>query len=424
MLAAVRSGVSGGPRWLFIAFAAASAIALCVGCDQNQAGNVGATKLGDTSRPAERGSPLTALQEACAASGTMLTSGLVTREPYLQGITATDATVGWVTTAADGQAVEITRPDGAPILMAAAEPELAAVRTAGEKQVWSQIGGLEPDTVYCYRVMREGEAITERIGFRTAPTAESTRPIRVMAFGDSGGGGGDQFALREQMEAYPYELIVHTGDLAYETGSLDAIEKTVFDVYTGLFRHLPFFPASGNHDYQTLQGAPFRDVFSLPENGDSEKWYSFDYGRIHFVALDTEADYRTQIEWLDQDLAANQLPWKIVYMHRPPYSSGNHGSDTTLRNLLAPIVEKHGVQLVLTGHDHHYERMLPQNGVNYVVTGGGGRGTYSTGASSFTGFAESVIHYVYFEVGTDELVLHAIDAEGTEFDSMVIPRGA
>jgi len=394
------------------------------GCDSNASGNVGATKLGDTSRPAERGSPLTALQEACAASGTMLTSGLVTREPYMQQVTPTAAIVGWVTTAADGQTVEITTPDGAPIMTAAADPELGAVRTAGEKQVWSHVTGLQPDTVYCYRVMREGQAISERIGFRTAPTAESTRPIRVMAFGDSGGGGGDQFSLRDQMENYPYEMIVHTGDLAYESGSIDQIESTVFDVYTGLFRHLPFYPASGNHDYSTLQGAPFRDVFALPENGDSEKWYSYDYGRIHFAALDTEADYATQVAWLDQDLASNKLPWKIVYMHRPPYSSGNHGSDTTLRKLLAPIVEKHGVQLVLTGHDHHYERMLPQNGVNYVLTGGGGRGTYATGTSSFTGFAESVIHYVYFEVGVDELVLHAIDAEGTEFDSLVIPRGA
>ena len=83
---------------------------------------------------------------------------------------------------------------------------------------------------------------------------------------------------------------------------------------------------------------------------------------------------------------------------------------------------RYGVQLVLAGHDHDYERMKPQNGVAYVVTGGGGIGTRSVGTSSFTDFAEDVIHFAYVEVGVDELVLHAIDATGREFDSMVVAR--
>lgn len=109
-------------------------------------------------------------------------------------------------------------------------------------------------------------------------------------------------------------------------------------------------------------------------------------------------------------------------MHRPPYSSGLHGSDIALRELIAPVAEKHHVQLVLAGHDHDYERMIPQHGVAYVVTGGGGKGTYDVGSSSFSAFSEEVIHFVYIEVGIDELVLHAIDATGVEFDSMVVPR--
>nr|MBA2540711.1 metallophosphoesterase [Deltaproteobacteria bacterium] len=111
-----------------------------------------------------------------------------------------------------------------------------------------------------------------------------------------------------------------------------------------------------------------------------------------------------------------------VYMHRPPYSSGEHGSDTGLRTKLAPVLERHGVQLVLSGHDHDYERMIPQDGVAYVVTGGGGRGTRPVGESSFTAFSEAVIHFVIVEVLVDELILHAIDATGVEFDSLVVPR--
>jgi hypothetical protein len=170
-----------------------------------------------------------------------------------------------------------------------------------------------------------------------------------------------------------------------------------------------------------MQGAPFRGVFALPgDNG--EKWYSYDWGRIHFVALDTEASYATQAAWLDGDLAATALPWKVVYFHRPPYSSGQHGSDTSLRRAFAPVFEKHRVQLVLAGHDHNYERMVPQRGVQYVVTGGGGVGTRPVGTSSFTVFSEDVIHFVHVEAGIDEMVLHAIDGRGTEFDAVRIPR--
>ena len=93
-----------------------------------------------------------------------------------------------------------------------------------------------------------------------------------------------------------------------------------------------------------------------------------------------------------------------------------------LRNKLAPLLQRYGVQLVLAGHDHDYERMIPQNGTAYVVTGGGGIGTRPVGRSSFTAFAEDVIHFVYVEVNVDDLVLHAIDAAGREFDSMIVPR--
>lgn len=396
------------------------------GCGLNQSGNLGSTKTGDTSRPAERGSPLAALQEACGAEGVLHDGALATvhRQPYLQQLTTSSALVGWISLLPDGQTVEVTTPDGTPVASAVAVTQDVGVRSAGEHQMWASISGLSPDTIYCYALASGGEPQSERIGFRTAPAADSTRTIRFMAFGDSGGGGSDQRALIDQMDEVPYELIIHTGDLAYDNGTISQIETTVFGMYADLFRHLPFFPASGNHDYETMQGAPFRDVFALPENGEvgREKWYSFDWGRIHFVALDTEASYATQAEWLERDLAASQAPWKIIYLHRPPYSSGDHGSDTGLRAAIAPIAEAHRVQLIVAGHDHNYERMTPQNGVAYVVTGGGGRGTRPVGTSSFTAFSEDVIHYTYFEVEQDQLTMHAIDAEGMEFDSMVVAR--
>jgi len=384
-------------------------------CNLNQSGNLAATELGDTSHPLEHGSPIKALRDQCGDGAMLDTGAMVRRQPYLQQVSTTKAAVGWVSIGEDPE--RVTLSTGAQANAAIEDGDL---RTSGEQQMWAELADLSPGTTYCYTLENE-RAMTAPTGFRTAPDPESTEPIRFLAFGDSGGGGADQSALRDQMYEFPFELMIHTGDLAYEDGTIGQLEDTVFGVYNELFKNLPFFPASGNHDYNTNRGAPFRQVFALP---NEERWYSYDWGRIHFVALDTEEDYATQMAWLEQDLATTDQPWKIVYLHRPPYSSGEHGSDTGLRAKLAPVLERHGVQLVLAGHDHDYERMIPQNGVAYVVTGGGGRGTRNVGSSSFTAFATAVVHFVIVEVGMEELTLHAIDATGVEFDSMVVPRVA
>lgn len=392
-------------------------------CMTNQSGNVGSTKTGDTANQATRSSPIEQLESACGGGGlTTAGAAALRRQPYLQEVTATSAKVGWISVAPDGERVELARPgEVAAFATAAATTEAVTVRTAGEHQMWAQLDGLRPSTVYCYTITGADGMLMGPIGFRTAPPADSADPVRFLAFGDSGGGGADQRMLAEQMLTVPYDLIVHTGDLAYNSGAIGEFEDNVFSIYAPLFQHLPFFPAAGNHEYKSSSAAPFRAVFSLP--GTNEKWYSYDWGRVHFVALDTESDYATQASWLDADLAATAQPWKIVYFHKPPYSSGPHGSDLSLRGVLAPVFEKHGVQLVLSGHDHDYERMVPARGVQYVVTGGGGVGTYAVGTSSFTELSVSVIHFVYAEVGAEELVLHAIDGLGDEFDSLKIPRG-
>ena len=201
--------------------------------------------------------------------------------------------------------------------------------------------------------------------------------MRFIAFGDSGGGGSDQTALRDQMATVPFDFMIHTGDIAYDGGTRAAFEERFFRVYADFLKYFPVFPASGNHEYDTEDAAPFREVFVLPENGGPEgieRWYSFDWGDVHFVALDSERTGPVQAAWLDADLTANQLPWTIVYWHKPPFSSGEHGSDGASRAHFVPILEKHKVPLVLNGHDHDYERTTPQNGVTYVVTGGGGIG--------------------------------------------------
>jgi hypothetical protein len=197
----------------------------------------------------------------------------------------------------------------------------------------------------------------------------------------------------------------------------------VFGVYSRLFRSFSFWPASGNHDYSAAGAAAFRQVFMLPDNGvpdRAERWYSFNWGDVHFVALDTELIGEQQADWLEADLAHNELPWTVAYGHRPPYSSGEHGSNMAFRSSFGPVLERHHVQLVLSGHDHDYERTKAINGVTYVVTGAGGKSTRSVGTSSFTEFSEDVTHFVYADVEGSSMTLHAIDGTGREFDSALI----
>lgn len=394
-----------------------SMAALCVACSGVQGQQLRASKLGDVSLPLAGAAPGGALAAASCGDGAPTDAGRarLARLPYLQSTSASAVTVLFTTSVA-GQTppgLELSSPSGELLRTVTAVVDPAA--TDGRQHV-ARLHGLQPGSTYCYAL----RGWTARTGLRTAPRAGSGEAVHFVVFGDSGKGTPGQLAVRDQLSQAPFELILHTGDVAYDAGTLDALERTFFDVYADHLRNAPVFPTTGNHDYRTASAAPFRQVFALPENGGElgrERWYSFDFGDVHFVALDTERRLEAQRRWLARDLAHNRLPWTIVYLHRPPYSSGDHGSDRAVRRAFVPLFERHGVQLVLAGHDHHYERTIAINGVTYLVTGGGGRGTRPVGSSWFTAFSESTLHLVAGRVERDTLVLHAIDGTGQQFDS-------
>jgi hypothetical protein len=391
----------------------------------NRSGDLKAGSFGDLSNPpAERRDSYQEIDNACGLPS-LVTGGLsLQRRPYLQQATDRSVRLMWTAGAGALAGATITRPDGTPAMRVEAVEDAIADRLLAAAQWRAPVDGLSPDTVYCYDVGANDGTWT-RTGFKTAPAAGSGRPVRFVAFGDSGSGGSDQYAALAQIRTTPFDLLIHTGDIAYAAGSRNDFERRFFDVYADILQRFPIFPASGNHEYQTQGAQPFRDVFGLPENGGPEgleRWYSFNWGDVHFVALDTQRTGPVQADWLEADLTANQLPWTVVYGHRPPFSSGHHGSDAAFRSTFVPVLERHRVPLVLNGHEHDYERTKPLNGVTYIVTGGGGRGTRNVGRSSFTAFSEAVIHFVYVEITGDTLTLHAIDGTGVEFDSLVLRR--
>jgi hypothetical protein len=181
-----------------------------------------------------------------------------------------------------------------------------------------------------------------------------------------------------------------------------------------------------------------RDGATATFPNNAERFYSFDYGPVHFIALDTEAAFlstarrQEQVAWLTEDLQASQgRPWRVVFFHRPPYSSGGeHGSDLTVRQTFGPLFEQYNVQLVLNGHEHDYERLVPwrestntaRQAVTYIVTGGGGAGLYPAGRSQWTAFSRSAHHYMRATMTAADLTIEAVGTSGAVFDRFTLNR--
>jgi 3',5'-cyclic AMP phosphodiesterase CpdA len=424
-----RTGVSQRPftkaaRLLLVALGA------CAGRDETlvfgmneppAAGASVATNLGDDRALPPETRPLTLAEHRCDAGPTTRAGATpLSRSPYLQRATSTSIAILYAhqTNGTGTDRVEITEPNGSLVASVPAEIDPAA---PGRLQRVAHVEGLKPLTDYCYSL----NGLTGRSGFRTAPLPDTGAVVRFAVFGDSGNASVAQMSVRDQLEARPIDLLLHTGDIAYDAGSREQFEQSFFSIYQDILASVPMFPVPGNHEYGTDSAGPYLEVFDLPGNGvpgKDERWYSFDWGDVHFVGLDTEQVHAEQLAWLERDLATNQRPWTVVYLHKPPYSSGAHGGSPAVQETFVPAFERHGVSVVFTGHDHDYERTLPIGGVTYIVTGGGGKSLRSVGRSAFTAYSESVMHFVWVEVKSDRMRIRAISSSGEQIDSVDITR--
>jgi acid phosphatase type 7 len=353
-------------------------------------------------------------------------AGPILRSPYLQQVTESSAQVLWTSGALAAPAVDVWAGDrpGGPVRDAPVAVDSGAPLPRGLQYV-ARLGPLSAGTLHCYRVRDGRRVLAGPFGFMSAPAPGSERPIRLVAFGDMGYQSIDQSAVLEGLGRVEFDLALLAGDIAYPAGRLAELEGNVFAVYAPLMRNAPFWPATGNHDYLTDDAAPFRRSFALPENGGPtgvERWYSFDWGDLHVVVLDSERLVAEQVRWLEADLSAHaDAPWTIALLHRAPFSSGEHGPHLPTRDAFVPVLTRHRVALVLAGHEHNYERFHPQDSVTYVVSGGGGRGTREVGPSApGSAFAAQVAHFVYIVVERHRLRLWAVDASGQTFDTMML----
>ncbi len=254
-----------------------------------------------------------------------------------------------------------------------------------------------------------------------SPSSISPPPLHFIVFGDSGTGDLAQGKLAAVMEHYPIDFILHTGDIAYPDGTEKELQDNFVNVYAPLLKKVPFYPAPGNHDYLTNDLDPYLNHFG------KQRYYSFDKDNIHFISLDTNTPLfgEEMTQWLENDLENRKRAiWTVVFFHHPPFSSGQaHGSSFLVRQKIVPILEKHHVDLVFSGHEHNYERTKPINGIIYVVTGGGSGTLYEMGPiADFSAVHAVQTHFVYMTETKCSLDGKAINLKNETIDSFHLSR--
>ncbi|MCW3123757.1 MAG: hypothetical protein JWQ38_3249 [Flavipsychrobacter sp.] len=308
--------------------------------------------------------------------------------PYLQMGNKTAVSVRWRTNIASKSKVEVGNVAGTyPIVV-----NDNVLKTEHEIRVT----GLTPDTKYYYRIGTDTSVTQGDTSnfFVTAPPDNSTRKVTIAAFGDCGRNDNNyqagalsayqNYLAGKGMKAADLMLIV--GDNAYDAGTDAEFSNNFFSRYSGnILKNHMLFPAPGNHDYanasarQVDHNMPYYNLFSLPSAAEcggvasgTEAYYSYDWGNVHILSLDSYGDedagttrlYDTlgaQVKWIKNDLAANNKKWVIAYFHHPPYTMGSHTSDgeaelVNIRQNFIRILERYGVDMVICGHSHDYER--------------------------------------------------------------------
>jgi|GEM_PF-2531703 len=322
-------------------------------------------------------------------------AGSLTRGPYLQKAAPTQVTIRWRNTLYDLGRVRYGATP-ATLNQTVDEPALPT----GQFDHLITLTGLAPNTTYYYSIGAGSATLAPApadnaadFTFTTPPTAGTVIGTRIWVLGDAGTAGSGDPARQQSVRDAFYtwtgartpNVVLQLGDNAYNSGQDSEFQKAMFDMYTTMLRKTVFWSCLGNHE--TAQSTafvdtyPYFDIYTLPTAGESggvasgtEHYYSFDYGNIHFISLDSMTANRAvddpatpqnedgpMAAWLRNDLQSTTATWIIAFFHHPPYTKGSHNSDTEsehiqMRQNFLPILEAGGVDLVLGGHSHIYER--------------------------------------------------------------------
>ncbi|HET7698996.1 MAG TPA: metallophosphoesterase [Vicinamibacterales bacterium] len=245
--------------------------------------------------------------------------------------------------------------------------------------------------------------------------------VRFAVIGDNGTGDRPQYEVGAQMTAararFPFEFVVMLGDNMYgRQQAADFVQKFERPYAPLLEAGLPFYAALGNHDdpdNRTYKGF----------NMNGARYYTYARGNVRFVVLDTNALDRAQVGWLENTLRDATEEWKICYFHHPLYSDGGrHGSNVELRVVLEPILVRYGVSVVFAGHEHIYERVVPQKGITHFVQGASGqlrRGDVEPSAMTAAAFDQDQ-SFTLVEIAGPTMFFQTISRTGRVVDAGII----
>jgi predicted phosphodiesterase len=248
--------------------------------------------------------------------------------------------------------------------------------------------------------------------------------VRFLVIGDTGTGGKEQYQMADLMteyrKVYPFEFVLMMGDNLYKSEKAEDYKKKFEIPYQRLLdQKVKFYATLGNHDESNQR---LYENFNM--NG--EEYYRFKKGNVAFYSLNSNYMDKKQLKWLEEQLAKDDSEWKIAFFHHPPYSSGGkHGSETDLREVVEPIFLKYGVNVVLAGHEHFYERIKPQKGIYYFISGAGGklrRGDVKRGSPLTAKAFDKDLSFMLVEIVKDALHFQVISRAGETVDSGVLPN--
>jgi 3',5'-cyclic AMP phosphodiesterase CpdA len=277
------------------------------------------------------------------------------------------------------------------------------------------------------------EALPERVPINNAVAVNLPSPLtlpvrerslRILVFGDSGRGSKEQYELAKLMDTYhqaiPFDTALMVGDNIYGPDGPADMKKKFEDAYRPLIdKGVKFYAALGNHD------TPNQRFYAL-FNMNGEDFYRLEKNGVSFYALNSNYLDKRQLDWFTAQLASDPNGWRIAYFHHPPFSSGGrHGSDPDVRQVLHPLFVRSGIDVVFTGHDHFYERIKPQDGITYFVSGAAGkirRGDVKDNSPITAAFFDTDLSFMLIEITGDEMYFQVIARDGRTVDSGVIKR--
>ncbi|MDQ7049849.1 MAG: Ig-like domain-containing protein [Enterobacterales bacterium] len=407
------------------------------------------------------------------------------RYPFIQSNGGNHAKIIWATLQT-GQAEIYLRQAGQTTVESrpASKVEFISDATSGLAfyQTQVELTGLLANTRYIYDVVLNGVTLAQGLEFKTMPNNTSDT-VNAIVFGDTGTQYSSPRRVRDAISSqlngqfvYPHDLIIGVGDIAYNSGSFAEFDTNFFGQMSGkldsnpakgILYSRPYFSSLGNHDYNnSVQNLPqaYLSSFDYPVMDgmpieDRERYYSFDVGSAHIIILDSmkftgvdtsqvSARMAEMLTWLNNDLQSTSQTWKLVFYHHSVFSNAAHGTwgdvreNRSMRQNLLPVLQQNGVQLVMYGHDHMYQRSLPltvdaqaritrdangvidqTNGITYVLTGHGGadKSAMATPYAAFgtTQFDDQVatwgIGYDFAALNNGQPVIYDRDSTNLDF---------